>query len=110
MPYTCKCWKAPVSSDGFCFGRTTSPAAMKAPMRLTMSAEPVTGDPRTQRRVAWGRLVTGEDVTAVLSHADQWPLLPHSHVELSSPVPARSAQEWFNALPDDTAKSIVNMR
>jgi len=74
------------------------------------ASEPVTGDPRTQRRVAWGRLVTGEDVTAVLSHADQWPLLPHSHVELSSPVPARSAQEWFNALPDDTAKSIVNMR
>ena len=30
--------------------------------------------------------------------------------ELANPMYARSAQEWFNKLPDDTAKSIVNLR
>lgn len=30
--------------------------------------------------------------------------------ERTNPLQAKSAQQWFNQLPDDTAKSIVNMR
>lgn len=50
-----------------------------------MLTENITGDPRTHGRVSWGRLVTSEDVTVVLSHADQrrQPLLPDKQVNMN---------------------------
>ncbi|KAG1664966.1 hypothetical protein FOA52_001978 [Chlamydomonas sp. UWO 241] len=68
------------------------------------------GDPRSDGRVSWGRMITGEDAGVVLAQADQWQLLPEAHTEKNSPLPARSAQQWFRELPDHTATSIVNMR
>ncbi|GAX76604.1 hypothetical protein CEUSTIGMA_g4050.t1 [Chlamydomonas eustigma] len=73
-------------------------------------SEVVTGDPAAFRRIKWGRLVNGEDVAVILNHAYDSPLLPPSNEALTSPLYLKGAQEWFNQLPDGTAKSILNMR
>ena len=42
--------------------------------------EVVTGDPRYFRRAQWGRLITGEDVVAIVGGANDDPILPKAHV------------------------------
>ncbi|KAJ9514504.1 hypothetical protein QJQ45_016243 [Haematococcus lacustris] len=67
------------------------------------------GVPRHAHHPQWLRLVQKEDLPLITPY-NAVPLLPACKEQRTNPRSVSSAQEWFNQLPDDTAKSIVHMR
>ncbi|KAF5831649.1 hypothetical protein DUNSADRAFT_12777 [Dunaliella salina] len=67
---------------------------------------PSSGAPR------WKRLVNEQEVQSLLSSVHQGvPLLPECKEPLAlAPRGINHAEQWFSCLPQDTAKSIVNLR
>ncbi|KAL6759110.1 hypothetical protein V8C86DRAFT_1376736 [Haematococcus lacustris] len=76
---------------------------------MSCLAEMGVGVPRHAHHPQWLRLVQKEDLPLITPY-NAVPLLPVCKEQRTNPSSVSSAQEWFNQLPDDTAKSIVHMR
>ncbi|MEW5311296.1 MAG: hypothetical protein WDW38_003024 [Sanguina aurantia] len=75
-----------------------------------MACSPGRSQAALSEQVRWNRMVQGGDVPIILSPAYDHPLLPTTTAEIPDPQYTRSAQQWFNQLPDDTARAIIAVR